>query len=146
MHEQSKHDLFEMGVHDAVAEFFNADGPEGHGGYGSDGDEEVIWLDFIHESTECYMMTSSGFPVAELASIHSRSQAKLYYLRGKEAGRELIEKLARDAISYETLRYRRGVRAILWVEKLFRNSLDNARKMCNLLVENARYYDRRFTR
>ncbi len=146
MHEQSKHDLFEMGVHDAVAEFFSAEGPKGHGGYGSDGDEEVIWLDFIHESTQTYMMTSSGFPVAELASIHSRSQAKLYYLRGQEAGREIIEKLARDATTYETLRGKWGVRVTLRIEKLFRNFLDFNRKMCILLVERARFYDRRFTR
>ncbi len=145
MKDAAKPELYLMGVVDAVTEFFNVEGPRLLGG--DDGvEEEVMWLDFIHQSTETYVVTSSGLSKTTRAAASPHVLAKLYYQRGREGGRHVMDRLCRSVQEAEDFKARRWVNVGLRVEKLFQNFLDFNRKMCILLVERARFYDRRFTR
>ncbi len=119
MNDETRRDLFTLGMHDAILSHFTVSGPRSLYGQSY---LEVIWADFT-DGEDCNVSTNSTFSQHEWMQLRNRfrDESKLYHIRGEAAGHELIQFLG------NSVRFEQHIRN-LWCFRLYYGTKNFFRK------------------
>lgn len=106
----TRHDLFRLGMDDTILEYFQLRGPYKL----SNRKADYFSADF--HVGEVNIMTSTMVTEREIGHLSNRlrDEAKLYHVRGKQAGEDLIEFLSQAAL------FEQHIRGLWWFRGYYR--------------------------